>query len=108
MRILAKVLILALGSLNVGQAVEVPFAATDASKIEISRTQDIEIAEILLAGGLPVLATEIYADILLDSDISPELERRVQIGLVKSHLAQDKFESAKALIVDICNRIFNN
>ena len=101
MRILAKVLILALGSLNVGQAVEVPFAATDASKIEISRTQDIEIAEILLAGGLPVLATEIYADILLDSDISPELERRVQIGLVKSHLAQDKFESAKALIVDI-------
>ena len=98
MRSLAIVLILTLATCSSGQVLEVPLIKTDASKVDITHFQDVEIAEVLLASGLPVLATEIYADILLNSDISPELERRVRIGLVRSYLAQDEFESAKAQI----------
>ena len=95
MRLLAPLFILLLSSGYLGLASEVPLADPDASLSEILQSREIANAEVLLANGLPVLAIEIFTDLLEDSDLKLEREKRIRAGLVMAYLAQDDYESAK-------------
>lgn len=96
MRRIASVTILVLASTSLGYAIEVPLTESDASKTAIASARGIANAEVLLSSGLPVSATEIFTNVLEDAGLTPEYEKRVRAGLVRAHLAQNKFEAAEA------------
>jgi tetratricopeptide (TPR) repeat protein len=101
MRFIVPVTFLLLGSFYTGHAVEVPFTPIEESESTLSYEWGIVNAEMLLEGGLPVSAAEIFTRLLEDKSLTPEARKRVRLGLTEAYLAQNKFKSAERELLAI-------